>query len=141
MTVSTVAHINFRGIAYQALTFYQAVFGGRLDIVTYKDAGNVRHSDDANRVMWGQLQSLQGFHVMAYDVPAATAWMPGENAFYVSVRSDSEQEVTDYWDKLSEGATVMQPLTPAQWSPLYGMLKDQFGVIWILDVAQQYNAD
>lgn len=35
--------------------------------------------------------------------------------------------------------TIVQPLTPAQWAPLYGMLKDHFGVVWVVDVVSEYN--
>jgi PhnB protein len=31
------------------------------------------------------------------------------------------------------------PLAPAGWSPLYGMLRDRFGVVWVLDVAVAYD--
>ena len=34
-----------------------------------------------------------------------------------------------------DGATVLVPLAPAQWSALYGMLKDRYGVDWALSVA------
>ncbi len=40
---------------------------------------------------------------------------------------------------LSEGSTVVVPLSPAAWAPLYGMLKDPYGVGWVLDVAIEYN--
>ncbi len=45
------------------------------------------------------------------------------------------------WERLSQGATVVQPLAPSQWAPLYGMLTDRFGVTWVLDVAAPYNAE
>ena len=35
---------------------------------------------------------------------------------------------------LVAGATVIQPIGPSGWSPLYGMLRDRFGVTWVLDV-------
>ena len=35
---------------------------------------------------------------------------------------------------------IVQALAPAQWVPLYGMLKDQFGMIRGVDVVSQYNA-
>ena len=37
MSVTTTAHINFRGDARKALAFYQSVFGGDLSIATYAD--------------------------------------------------------------------------------------------------------
>lgn len=140
MTVTAVTHINLRGDARQALEFYQSVFGGQLALITYKDAGNVQDPSDANHIMWGQVDAANGFRVMAYDVPAGTPWNPGESAYFVSLRGDAAQEIAALWQKLSNGATVLRPLERAQWSPLYGMLKDQFGVVWVLDVAVQHSA-
>ena len=36
-------------------------------------------------------------------------------------------------------ATVVQPLAPAGWSPLYGRLRDRFGVSWVLDLEVPYS--
>ncbi|GAA0837285.1 VOC family protein [Streptosporangium amethystogenes subsp. fukuiense] len=139
MSVKSVAHLNFRGDARAALEFYQSVFGGDVAVVTYKDAGNVQDPAEADQVMWGQVAAGNGFHVMAYDVPSQLPWDRGENSFFLSVRGESTEEITEYWQKLSAGATVVQPLGPAQWAPLYGMLKDRFGVVWVLDVVSPYN--
>ncbi|WP_374772760.1 VOC family protein [Streptomyces sp. NBC_01310] len=140
MSVNSVTHLNFRGDARAALTFYQSVFGGEMVVVTYKDAGNVQEPSEADQVMWGQVAADSGFRVMAYDVPSRLPWNQGENAFFVSLRGETAEEITAYWQKLSEGATVVQALEPAQWAPLYGMLKDRFGVTWVLDVVSEYNA-
>ncbi|GAB2740040.1 VOC family protein [Amycolatopsis magusensis] len=139
MSVKTTLHLNFRGEARAALEFYQSVFGGDLAVVTYKDAGNLDEPDEADQVMWGQVAAGNGFHVMAYDVPARLAFDRGENSFFASVRGESVEEITGYWEKLSGGATVVQPLGPAGWAPAYGMLKDRFGVVWVLDVVSDYN--
>jgi PhnB protein len=139
MTVKTTTHLNFRGDARAALEFYQSVFGGQQMVITYKDAGAVQNPDEADQVMWGQVAAESGFRVMAYDVPSRLAWNPGEIPVFVSVRGDAADEITSYWEKLSEGATVIQSLAPAGWSPLYGMLKDRFGVTWVLDVEVAYG--
>lgn len=140
MPVNAVTHLNFRGDAREALAFYQSVFGGDVVTVTYKDAGNVQDPSEADQIMWGQVTAANGFQVMAYDVPAGLPWDQGENPFFLSVRGDDTDEITAYWQKLSDGATIVQPLRPAQWAPLYGMLKDRYGVTWVLDVASKYNA-
>jgi len=139
MSVKSVAHVNFRGDARAALEFYRSVFGGDLAVVTYKDAGSVQDPAEADQVMWGQVAAGNGFHVMAYDVPSRSPWDRGENSFFLSVRGESAEEITEYWRELSVGATVVRPLEPAQWAPLYGMLQDRFGVVWVLDVASPYN--
>ena len=139
MAVNVSNHLNFRGDARAALEFYRTVFGGDLAVVTYTDAHNVQDPAEANQVMWGQVVAPNGFGVMAYDVPSRTPWEPGKNAFFVSVRGDSAEEIATLWEKLSIGATVVQPLAPSGWTPLYGMLKDRFGITWVLDVAVAYT--
>jgi PhnB protein len=140
MTIKTTTHLNFRGQARPALEFYQTVFGGQLVLITYKEAGAVQDPAEADQIMWGQVTSEAGFSVMAYDVPSRLSYDAGEIPVFVSVRGDQAEEITGYWSKLSEGATISQDLAPAAWSPLYGMLKDKFGVTWVLDVAVPYAA-
>jgi PhnB protein len=138
VSISTTTHLNFRGDAREALALYQSVFGGSVVVVSYRDAGTAPDPAEADQVMWGQVTAGNGFRVMAYDVPGRLPYDAGRNAVYVSVRGDSADEITGYWTGLSEGATVVQPLAPAAWAPLYGMLRDRFGVTWVLDVAAPY---
>lgn len=126
---------SLRGTAREALQFYREAFGGEVSLVTYADAHNVRDPLDADRIMWGQVAAEDGFRVMAYDVPGDTAWNPGENAYFVSVACDTAQQATARWQKLLDGASVIQPLAPSGWSALYGMLKDRFGVVWVMSIA------
>jgi PhnB protein len=135
MAVQTVTHLNFRGEARAALAFYQSVFGGEAMVLTYREAHAVQDPAEADQVMWGQVAADSGFRIMAYDVPKRMAWDPGEIPFFVAVRGDAAAEIEGYWSRLAEGAVIMQPLGPASWSQLYGMLKDRFGVTWVLDVA------
>jgi PhnB protein len=133
MTLSATPHLNFRGNARAALAFYQAAFDGQVTIVTYQDAGQAERDDEAGQVMWGQVATAGGMRVMAFDVPASRPWHPGENAMYVVV-GGAHDEITGAWDRMLDGATVLQPLAPSPWAPLYGMLKDRFGVTWVLSV-------
>lgn len=134
MAITTTTHANFRGDARAALEFYRGVFGGEIAVITYKDAGAVTDEAEADQVMWGQVESADGFRLMAYDVPGHTSWNPGENPYFVSVRGDSVEEVTAYWEGLADGAAVVQPLGASAWARAYGMLRDRFGLTWVLDV-------
>jgi PhnB protein len=132
MSFTTAPHLNFRGDAREALEFYQKVSGGDLAVITYGNMGNAENPDQA---VWGQVRGGNGFHVMAYDVPAARPFSRGDDPFFVSLRGDSADEISALWEKLSDGATVVVPLAASPWAPLYGMLKDRFGITWVLDVA------
>lgn len=140
MSVSAVTHLNFRGDARAALEFYRSVFAGDLTIITYADMGDVEDPSEAQQVMWGQVAAGNGFRVMAYDVPSSRSWSPGDDPFFLSLRGDATEEIAALWETLSEGATVVVPLEPAPWAPLYGMLRDRFGITWVVDVVHDYTA-
>jgi PhnB protein len=147
MSLNAVAHLNFHGEAREALEFYQSVFGGQLTIATYADLGMPADVPGATNVVFGQVVADNGFRVMAYDVPGTTPAAPTtptthrengvtitKDPFFLSVRGETIDEVTQIWDGLSKGATVIEAFGPAQWAPAFGMLADRFGITWIVDV-------
>ncbi|WP_434445444.1 VOC family protein [Lentzea sp. E54] len=146
MSLNAVAHLNFHGQARDALEFYRSVFGGHAVIATYGDFGMPAEVPGAQNVVFGQVVADNGFQVMAYDVPGENTPRPQgttrrENGatitsepFFLAVNGESVEEVTEYWDRLSDGATVIEAFGPAQWAPGFGMLTDRYGVTWILQV-------
>jgi PhnB protein len=155
MSITTTTHLNFRGEARAALEFYQSVFGGHVVIATYCDFGRPKDAPGADHVVFGQVETQDGFRVMAYDIPGPSGGS-AENArsarrengvtltdqqFFVSVRGESLAEVQGYWAKLADGASIVEPLAASSWSAGFGMLADSFGVTWILDVAAAYEAE
>lgn len=147
MSVHAVTHLNFHGEAREALTFYHAVFGGGLAIASYADFGAPQEMPGAGNVVWGQVAAPSGFRIMAYDVPAVAPPAPAvpttrrehgmtltQDRFFISLRGENADEIAALWAGLAEGATIIEPIGPAQWAPLFGMLTDRFGVTWILDV-------
>ena len=152
MSINAVTHLNFQGQARAALEFYQSVFGGQITVTTYGDFGMPADVPGAANVVFGQVVADNGFRVMAYDVPGKDAPVAGgapttrrengvtstEEPFFLSVRGETVEEVGALWERLSDGATVIEPYAPAQWAPAFGMLTDRFGITWILDVAAEY---
>jgi PhnB protein len=152
MSITTTTHLNFRGDARAALEFYQSIFGGDVTIATYGDFGMPAGVPGAENVVFGQVETAEGFRVMAYDIPgqsggsaASAGSTRRENGttvtdqpFFVSVRGETLDEVQAYWAGLSVGASIVEPLAASAWSPGFGMLTDGFGVTWILDVAAAY---
>lgn len=148
MTIRTTPHLNFRGDAREALDFYRSVFGGHAVINTYADFGMPKDVPGADRVVFGLVAADSGFRVMAYDVPGeAGGTLVGggstrreddvtwtDQALFVSVSADTLDEAQGYWDTLSVGATVVEPLAASAWSAGFGMLTDRFGVTWSVGV-------
>lgn len=137
MALTTTTHINFDGDARAALEFYRGVFGGELALMTYGMAHSADQVDDPERIIFGQVTSDDGFRVMAYDVQHEREYAPGQHPFYISVRADSDDQAAAIWHKLTDGATIITPFGPSQWSTGYGMATDKFGVTWFVDVTPQ----
>jgi PhnB protein len=155
MSITTTTHLNFRGEARAALEFYGSVFGGQPTIATYGDFGMPKDVPGADNVVFGQVETADGFRVMAYDIPGASSDATPtfgsarrengvtltDQPFFVSVRGETLDEIERYWNALSADATVVEALAVSAWSPGFGMLTDRFGVTWILDVAAAYSAE
>ena len=155
MTIQTTTHLNFRGDARQALEFYESVFGGRAVINTYADFGMPADIPGVDKVVFGLVAADNGFRVMGYDIPgqnegsiAGGGSTRRENnttvtdqAVFVSIGCDSLHELQGYWDALSIGAVVVEPLAASVWSAGFGMLTDRFGVTWSVSVTAADTAE
>jgi PhnB protein len=127
-------YLNFDGNAKAAIEFYKSVFGGDLTVMTFKDAGMPVDASDSDKIMHAQLTAANGFTLMASDTPKGWALARGTNVS-ISLSGDDGQELQGYWDKLSSGATINQPLMDAPWGDRFGMLDDQFGIRWLMNIA------
>jgi PhnB protein len=127
-------YVSYRDNAREALEFYKDVFGGNLSINTFGEYGDP-NAPEANNVMHGQLETDQGFTLMASDTPPGMDFNPGNN-ITISLSGDDEQELRGYWEKLSEGADVTMPLEKQMWGDVYGQCTDKFGVQWMVDIGQ-----
>jgi PhnB protein len=85
--------------------------------------------------MHAQLETDDGFVLMASDTPPGTELTPGDNVS-VSLSGDDAAELRGWWDKLSEGGTVSVPLEKQMWGDEFGMCKDRFGIAWMVNITQ-----
>jgi len=135
MTTNLNPYLNFRGTARDAMTFYQSVLGGELISNTFDDFGMQVGEGEGSLLMHSQLTAAAGFLLMGADVPSHMDYSRGVNDGSVSLSGDDEAELTGYWQKLSEGATISQPLEKAPWGDSFGMLTDKFGITWLVNIS------
>ena len=133
MTSKLNPYINFRGRAREALEFYHSVFGGDLNVMTFADGGMEVAEDEKQLVMHGQIDTPV-LTLMAADAPAHID-VPNASNMSISLSGDDEAELTGWFQALSEGGTVPQPLEKAPWGDTFGMFEDRFGVKWLVNIA------
>ena len=127
-------YLGFDSNARQAMEFYRDVFGGALNINTFGEFGSP-DAAEADKVMHAQLETDNGFTLMASDTPAGMQRNPGDN-ISISLSGDDGDELRRYWEKLSDGGTVTMPLEKQMWGDEFGMCTDRFGVPWMVNVTQ-----
>ncbi|BDZ44775.1 VOC family protein [Naasia aerilata] len=127
-------YLSFRDDARDAMTFYQSVFGGELNVSTFGEFGGTDDPAESSLVMHAQLETPTGFTLMASDTPKSMGEAATGGSFSVSLSGDDDAELRGYWEKLLDGATVTMPLAPAPWGDEFGMLTDRFGVPWMVSI-------
>ncbi len=138
MTATLSPYLGFQRTAREAIEFYQSVLGGDLTITTFGEYQANQDPADADLVMHSELRTASGFTLMASDTPPQLDHTPGTN-FSVALFGDSEDELSGYWTKLADGATITVPLAKAPWGDWFGMLTDRFGVQWLVNISGPAN--
>lgn len=133
MASSLSPYLSFRGKAREAMEFYQTVFGGKLDIMTFADMNAVEDPAEADLVMHSSLVADNGICILGSDAPMRIELNQG-NTVSLSLMGDDEAELSGYFQKLSQGGTVTMPLEKAMWGDTFGMCTDKYGNYWMVNI-------
>jgi len=121
----------FSGQCSQAIDFYERVFNGQdKRIMRFADAppnpdfpipdamrGYILHAE----------MTIAGTKVSFSDTQQGT--VPG-NIISLAVNYPTAEEVTKTFNLLKEGGEVLMELSPQFFSPMYGWVKDKYGIGW-----------
>ncbi|HEX5532150.1 MAG TPA: VOC family protein [Actinomycetales bacterium] len=127
-------YITFGDNCREAMEFYESVFGGQLTLNTFGDFG-AADGPDADKIMHAQLETDQGFTLMASDTAEGMEVSTGSN-ISISLSGDDAEQLRGFWDKLSGGGTVTMPLEKQMWGDEFGMCTDKFGIAWMVDIGE-----
>jgi PhnB protein len=136
MTLRLNPYLNYKDTARDAMTFYQSVLGGELTISTFGDFHASEDPSEQDKVMHAQLETPDGFVLMAADTPNAMEHRP-QAGVSVSLSGDDEAKLRGYFEGLSAGGNVVMPFEKAPWGDTFGMCVDRFGTSWLVNAAGQ----
>ncbi len=140
-------YITFNGNARQAMEYYAQVFGGALRVNTFGEYGGAPEGLEADHVMHAMLETPSGLTLMASDASDASAPADGggqatseATPVSLSLSGEDAEELRGYWERLSARASVTMPLQMQMWGDEFGMLVDEFGVTWMVNITGPENA-
>ena len=137
-------YIHFNGNAEEAFTFYRSVFGGDFTVLArFKDfAGpeNPVPDNESEYVMHIALPVSNNNILMASDVPSALGKVnENENRSKIIISADSKSEADNLFNGLSAGGNVEVPISDSPWGTYFGMLRDKYGIEWMVDFDPRTN--
>jgi len=130
-------HLHFQGNCRQALDFYGNIFGVSPEgLVTYGDApadpSQPLPEGYAENILHSALE-IAGIRVMLSDGFPGWQGIAG-NQVTLSLNFNNTAQAETMFKALQQGGEVHMPLTKTFFSEAYGMLTDQFGVLWHIAV-------
>jgi PhnB protein len=140
-------YINFSGNTEEAFNFYKSVFGGEFaTVMRYGEMPGCDELPEEKRVSEenkdkimhialpvGTDNVLMGTDALENFGPKLTEG----NNFSISISAESKDEAENLFNGLAEGGTVTMPLADTFWGAYFGMLKDKFGIQWLVN--HDYN--
>jgi len=139
-------HINFNGNAKEAFEFYKSVFGGEFaKVVRLKDLASAEfqvNPNDENKIMYISLPIGKNNLLIGNDVPEFLGKVnENENRSKISISAESKEEADQLFQGLSVGGKIEVPISNSPWGTYFGMLRDKFGIEWIVDFDLNYNVN
>jgi PhnB protein len=132
-------YIGFKDNTKEAMEFYQTIFGGKLDMIPFKEFNLSPDSSEDTKIMHAMLTTESGMVLMAADTPDSMEFKPGANVS-ISINGNNEAELRGYFDKLSIEGIVAMPLAQAPWGDIFGMVVDKYGTSWMVSVSSDAPA-
>lgn len=137
--ISMDIYLHFKNQATEAIAFYEKVFKTEpAQIMTF---GQMPQDDEhpiddsiKNLVLNANLK-INDTNVMISDSPEnmVPPIIVGNNVALV-FNANTTEEASEIFQQLTEKGTVLLPLEKTFWAKLYGMVKDQYGVIWHINL-------
>ena len=129
-------YLNFSGDTEKAMIFYRSIFGGEFNVVQkFKDmpGGNKIGEEDQQKIMHKSLPIGSHNHLLASDTMESMGQTLefGTN-FTLTAVTESEKEADKIFNALAQGGQITMTMNKAFWGAYVGMLKDKFGIQWMI---------
>jgi PhnB protein len=132
-------YLFFDGRCDEAIDFYKGVFDAKVDmLMRFKEAPPQQDGDagacmpaDGEKVMHASI-TIGNSRVMLSD--GRNSGNPKFDGFALSVGAKNEADADRMFNALANGGAVTMPMSKTFFARRFGMVRDKFGVHWMLIV-------
>ena len=129
------AYLNFNGKCREAMNFYKDCFGGNLVMQKVSESPMAAQmpSEMGSKILHSSL-TKDGIVLMGSDM-LGNAIVDG-NKIGLCMNCSNLEEIHEFFNKLSAGGKIRQPLHQSFWGATYGELTDKFGINWMFNYSK-----
>lgn len=145
MSIRLNPYFVFNGNTKDAVYFYEQALQGR--VVTFTTFGDLPEDPDhpltdemKGLVMHAHLK-VGNTDFMFTDNFPGTPHQAGGDTVQIAIHPTEETSAREIFAALEDGGEVVLPLQKTDWSPLYGIVKDKFGVTFQVNVSGELEAE
>ncbi|MCW3088561.1 MAG: hypothetical protein JWQ78_1947 [Sediminibacterium sp.] len=127
------AYITFNGNCREAMTFYRDCLGGELTLQTVGGSPIESQCPSAMKdsILHATLQR-GSLLLMASEMIGPGGYTKGTD-IALSLNCSSEEEINDFYSRLSAGGEIFHQLKVEFWGAIFGVFNDRFGIRWMLN--------
>jgi PhnB protein len=132
-------YLNFNGTADKAIKLYESALGAKTErIMRFGDIAEMKIAPEhKDRVIHAALVIGEGVVMVSDTMPNQT--VPTEGNTHVILDFDNTADMAKKFDALAVGGKVTMPLQDTFWGAKFGMLKDAYGISWMLNCDMKKN--
>ena len=137
-------YLTFNGNCEEAFLFYKSIFKSEFkDFDRFQDA-----PQDSDTLLPNVLQKIMNVSMpiggetilMGSDThPMSGHVVMGQN-MSLSINAESKEEASQLFSALADGGNITMPISEAFWGAYFGMLKDKFGIQWMVNFEEVKNS-
>jgi PhnB protein len=128
-------YLYFGGNCRAAMTRYQEIFGGDLEVLTGEAAPPGEVPDDKKDLVMHAYLKVDDAALMASDTYDDS--FEGMKNVFVHYSTPDVDRARTVFEGLAEGGDVQMPGGEVFWSPFFGVVVDRFGTPWQVSADQE----
>ena len=133
------SYLTFSGNCREAMNFYKDCLGGELTLQTIGESplADKMPAQMKDCILHATL-TKDNLILMGSDMVGEKGLIKG-NAVSLAINCSSEDEIQNFYEKLSAGGNKDHPLEQSFWGAIFGDLTDKYGNHWLLNCEKNKN--
>ena len=127
-------YLNFDNNCREAMHFYKDCLGGALNLQTVSESPAMAAQMPPHMKDSILHSSLTSGDIIIYASDLNREKRIEGNTVQLCINCNSENELNDFFSKLSAGGKITEPIADMPWGAKYGSLTDKYGKHWIFNL-------